>query len=93
MDLDAAVASSGHGTAWRLQKAVEEFNTYIRNNAGFIPNYGERYRPAARISTGFVESTVNQVFSKRFRKRQQMHWTPRGAHPMLEIRKRVLNGD
>jgi hypothetical protein len=93
MDLDAAVAMSGHGTARKLLKAVEEFHTYIQNNGGFIPNYGERYRAGERISTGFVESTVNQVISKRFCKKQQMAWTPRGAHLLLQIRTRVLNGD
>jgi hypothetical protein len=64
-----------------------------QNNGGFIPNYGERYRAGERISTGFVESTVNQVVSKRFCKKQQMAWTPRGAHLLLQIRTRVLNGD
>jgi hypothetical protein len=93
MDLDAAVATSGHSTARKLLKAVEEFHTYIQNNGGFIPNYGERYRAGERISTGFVESTVNQVISKRFCKKQQMAWTPRGAHLLLQIRTRVLNGD
>jgi hypothetical protein len=93
MDLDAAVATSGHAIARKLLKAVEEFHTYIQNNAGFIPNYGERYRAGERISTGFVESTVNQVISKRFCKKQQMAWTPRGAHLLLQIRTRVLNGD
>jgi hypothetical protein len=93
MDLDAAVATSGHATARKLLKAVEEFHTYIEHNGGFIPNYGERYRHGERISTGFVESTVNQVISKRFCKKQQMAWTPRGAHLLLQIRTRVLNGD
>jgi hypothetical protein len=40
-----------------------------------------------------VESTVNQVISKRFCKKPQMAWTPRGAHLLLQIRTRVLNGD
>jgi hypothetical protein len=40
-----------------------------------------------------VESTVNQVVSKRFVKKQQMQWTPRGAHLLLQTRKKVLNGD
>jgi hypothetical protein len=93
MDLDAAVATSGHATARKLLKAVEEFHTYIANNQGFIPNYGERYRRGERISTGFVESTVNQVISKRFCKKQQMQWTQRGAHLLLQIRTRVLNGE
>jgi hypothetical protein len=83
MDLDAAVANDGHATARKLLKAVEEFHTYIENNQGFIPNYGERHRHGERISTGFVESTVNQVISKRFCKKQQMAWTPRGAHLLL----------
>ena len=92
-DLEVAVATSSHGTARKLLKAVEEFHTYIANNKSFIPNYGERYRHGERISTGFVESTVNQVISKRFCKKQQMGWTPRGAHLLLQIRTRVLNGD
>ena len=45
------------------------------------------------MSTGFVESTVNQVIRKHFCKQQQMAWTPRGAHLLLQIRTRVLNGD
>ena len=49
-----------------MLKAVEEFRTYIVNNAHLIPNYGERYRNGEAIATGFVESTVNQVISKRF---------------------------
>jgi hypothetical protein len=46
-----------------------------------------------RISTGFVGSTLNQVISKRFCKKQRMAWTPRGAHLLLWVRTRVLNGD
>ena len=45
------------------------------------------------MSTGFVESTVNQVISQRFCKKPQMAWTPRGAHLLLQIRTRVLNSD
>jgi hypothetical protein len=93
MDLGAAVATNGHDTARKLLKAVEDFHTYIENNQGFIPNYGERYRHGERISTGFVESTVNQVISKRFCKKQHMAWSPRGAHLLLQIRTHVLNGD
>jgi hypothetical protein len=86
-DLEVVVATSGDGMARKLLKAVEEFQTYIHNNAGFIPNYGER------ISTGFVESMVNQVVSRCMVKKQQMQWTPRGAHLLLQIRTQVLNGE
>jgi hypothetical protein len=77
----------------KLLKQLSEFNVYIRNNREFIPNYGERYRNKERISTGFVESTVNQVVSKRMVKKQQMAWTERGAHLLLQTRTRVLNGE
>jgi hypothetical protein len=40
---------------------------------------------------GFVESAVNQVVAKRMVKKQQMRWTERGAHLLLQIRTRVLN--
>jgi hypothetical protein len=74
-------------------KGVEELHTYVRQNRQFIPNYGERYRNGELISSGFVESTVNQVVSKRMVKKQQMQWTQRGAHLLLQIRTRVLNED
>src|ERR1700740_2892111 len=54
--------------------------TYICNNREFIPNFGERRRQGETISTAFVESTINQVVSRRFVKKQQVQWTLRGAH-------------
>jgi hypothetical protein len=96
MDLDAAVATSGHATARKLLRTAEEFHIHIKNNknnGGLMPNYGERYRAGERISTGFMELTVNQVISKRFCKKQQVAWTPCGAHCLLQIRTRVLNRD
>ena len=89
---------SGPGTAEpapieqaRLLKAAREFDGYLRANAGRIPDYGERYRAGEAISTAFTESAVNQVISKRMVKKQQMRWTPRGAHLLLQVRTRVLN--
>ena len=75
----------------RLLQAVREFDGYIRANAERIPNYGERHRAGEAISTAFTESAVNQVISKRMVKKQQMRWTPRGAHLLLQVRTRVLN--
>ena len=77
----------------KLSKDVAEFGGYIRANTTSIPNYGERYRNGEAISSAFVESAVNQVVSKRMVKKQQMRWTPRGAHLLLQVRTRVLNDD
>ncbi len=75
-----------------MHKAAREFETYIANNADMIPNYAERRRYGERVSTGFVESTVNTVVGKRFGKRQQMRWSKQGAHLMLQTRARTLDG-
>jgi len=79
--------------AVRMRKYVRELTAYIAHNAASIVNYGERYRNGERISTAFTESTINQVVSKRMVKKQQMQWTPAGAHLLLQVRTRVLNDD
>jgi hypothetical protein len=91
MDLD--LISKLSAPADKLATGIGEFRTYIRNNRGSIPNFGERYRQGETISTAFVESTINQVVSRRFVKRQQMSWTPKGAHLLLQTRTKVLNNE
>ena len=77
----------------RLVKALSELRTSIVHNRHVIPNYGERYHNGQAIATGFVESTVNEVVSKRFCKKQQMQWSKEGAHLLLQTRVRTLNGE
>ncbi|CAM3798090.1 ISKra4 family transposase [Deinococcus saxicola] len=77
----------------KMKKYVMDMMGYIGNIKAYMVNYGERYRAGERISTGFIESAVNQVISKRFVKKQSMGWTPRGAHLLLQIRTRVLNNE
>jgi hypothetical protein len=77
----------------KLRKAVHEFQGYIAANKAFIPNYGDRHRHGETISTAFVESTVNQVVSRRMVKQQQMRWTLRGAHLLLQVRTQALNNE
>ncbi len=72
--------------------AAREFATYVGMNTASLINYGERYRSGERISSAFAEATVNAVVSKRFAKKQQMQWTRRGAHLLLQTRTRTLDG-
>ena len=74
-------------------KALSELRTSIVNNRHLIPNYGQRYHHGEAIATGFVESTVNQVVSKRFCKKQQMQWSKPGAHLLLQTRVKTLDGE
>lgn len=70
-----------------------EFETYIRNNCQFIPNFGERRRHGGTISRAFVESTINQAVGRRLVKKPQMHWRLRGAQILLQIRTEFLNDE
>ena len=90
-DLEEIRGSSA--TVSKLYDSLTEFQTYIDNNREYIPNFGELHRQGETISTAFVESTINQVVSRRFVKKQQMGWTQRGAHLLLQTRTAVLNGD
>ncbi len=77
--------------ATTLQEKLEEFMNYITSNVASIPNYADRHRHGEPIASGFVESAVNQVVSRRLVKKQQMRWTMNGAHRLLQVRARVLN--
>ena len=66
--------------------------TYIANNAAALVNYSRRWDNGERISTAFVESTVNLVISRRFAKKQQMQWSKVGAHRLLQTRTKALDG-
>jgi hypothetical protein len=91
MDLDAAAFEGKDANAQKLLKGVEDLHTYVERNQAFVPNYGERYRNGEKIASGFVESAINQVVSKRMVKKQPMGWSPRGAHLLLQVRTRVLD--
>jgi hypothetical protein len=82
-------ADSDH--AKDIQAKLGEFTNYLEANLNAIPNYADRRRHGEPIATGFVESAVNQVVSKRLVKKQQMRWTPAGANKLLQVRVRVLN--
>ena len=91
--LEEEAAGEAKAKPGRLRVAAEELATYLRRNADQIVDYGERHRAGERISTGFVESAINQIVSKRFSKRQSMRWTQPGAHLVLQTRTRVLNSE
>jgi hypothetical protein len=91
--MELSLVQARSNAAKKLVDGLDEFRTYICNNREFIPNFGERRRQGETISTAFVESAINQVVSRRFVKKQQMQWTLRGVHLLLQTRTRVLNDE
>ena len=71
---------------------VASTNAGARAQGGSTPDFlALSYRNGEKIASGFVESAINQVVSKRMVKKQQMGWSQRGAHLLLQIRTRVLD--
>jgi hypothetical protein len=71
---------------------INEFDTYLDLNQGAMPNYAERHRRRLPVSSSRAESTANSLVSRRFNKRRQMRWSPRGAQRILQARVEVLDG-
>jgi hypothetical protein len=78
--------------AKRLLARCTELQAYIETNEGALIDYGQRSRAGKPIPTPRAEGTVNQLVSARMNKRQQMRWSPQGAHRVLQVRAAVLDG-
>ena len=50
------------------------------------------HRAGKPISTSRAKGTFNQMVSARVNKHQQIRWSPRGAHRVLQVRAAVLDG-
>lgn len=78
-------------TKEKLATRLFELLHYAEDNADYIVNYARRYHDGLPISSSMAESAVNQIISHRFVKKQQMRWSPKGAHKLLQVRTAVLN--
>jgi hypothetical protein len=81
------ICKSPASSGVRPYRALRDFVRYSRSSS---PAF---YRQGETISTAFVESTINQVVSGRFVKKQQMHCTLRGAHLLLQARTKALSNE
>ena len=83
--MDVLDDDSANEKKTKLLNTSREFQTYIENNASFIPNYGERWRYGETISTAFVESTVNQVISKQLKFHLNQRTSVEDSRPLRVI--------
>ncbi|NBT86642.1 MAG: hypothetical protein EBT45_09175 [Alphaproteobacteria bacterium] len=94
LDFDLAVFEEDKNTErHKLWKTVDEFSEYINTNSPFIPDYSERYNHREAVSSAVAESAVNEIISRRMAKKQQMRWTQKGAHQLLQVRTKTLNNE
>jgi len=76
----------------KLARTLNELCDYLESNRELIPDYGDRRRHGEAISSSIAESTINQVISRRFVKKQQLRRQPETAHLLLQVGTRTLNG-
>ena len=58
---DDQLLAKKYGNLKPLTRLIADFQTYAEQNSASIVDYSERQRYGERVSTGFVESAVNQV--------------------------------
>ncbi|WP_245435047.1 ISKra4 family transposase [Methylocystis rosea] len=89
----AMLREQGDESAGRIGQLGQALLTYIRQNKAAIVDYGARYRSGRRIASSLAESAVDTLVARRMVKKQQMQWSLKGAHRMLQVRAAMLNGD
>ena len=76
----------------KLTGVLRDLETYVSGQFTSIINYAAARRSAEPISTAPTESAVHRLLHRRMTAKQQMRWSPRGAHFMLKVRTAVMNG-
>ena len=77
----------------RAKQVIKEFRYHVCGNRRSLPDFAKQRAAAGhRISTAHVESVMNHLVNHRLSKKQQMRWSPEGAHYLLQVRAELLNG-
>ncbi|MDR6859956.1 hypothetical protein J2W96_006296 [Variovorax guangxiensis] len=64
---------------------------YLTKNLDSLIDYRAWQQAGRRISTGFVESSINRIVGRRMCKGQHMRWSRAGAHRVVQVRVALLN--
>ena len=79
------------GRARAARYKLMDLLSYLEANVDSLVDYRSWQQAGRRISTGFVESTINRVVGRRMCKRQHMRWSRNGAHCLVQVRAALLN--
>jgi hypothetical protein len=81
--------SLGASTA---SNAAGRLLTFLVNNRSDLIDYQKARMNGRRVSSASAESVMNHLINRRLTKRQQMRWSLRGAHYLLQTRVELLDG-
>src|ERR1700761_7562877 len=79
-------------SAAKLMKALIVLETYVSGLADLIIDYASAGLGDEPFSTSPTEGAVQWLLHRRMGAQQQMRWSPRGAHFMLQVRTAIANG-
>ena len=86
------MAEAAPVAAAKVGALLRGLEAYVSGQADLIIDYAEGRRRGEPISTATTEGTVQWLLHRRMGANQQMRWSPRGAHRMLQVRTAVANG-
>jgi len=76
-------------TAYR---AAVRLLTFLEHNRKDLVDYQRARMEGRRVSSASAESVMNHLINRRLSKRQQMRWSMKGAHYLLQTRVELLDG-
>jgi hypothetical protein len=79
-------------SAVKLAKALAALETYVSGLTDLIIDYASARLDDEPFSTSPTEGAIQWLLHRRMGARQQMRWSPRGAHLMLQVRTAIVNG-
>ena len=79
-------------SAAKLTKALIALETYVSGLADLIIDYASARLDDEPFFTSPTEGAVQWLLHRRMGAQQQMRWSPRGAHLMLQVRTAIVNG-
>ena len=65
---------------------------FLVKNRKDLVDYQRARMSGRRISSASAESVMNHVVNRRMSKQQQMRWSVKGAHCLLQTRVELLDG-
>lgn len=84
---DPALSNQVKKASYSLTNVI----AYLKSNFESPIDYRTWQRVGWRISTGFVESSINRIVGRRMCKSQHMRWSRVGAHSVVQLRVALLN--
>lgn len=80
------------GCASTAHRAATALPTFLIHNQRDLIDYQRARMAGWRISSASAESVMNHLVNRRLSKRQQMRWSIKGAHCLLQTRVELLDG-